>query len=142
MTSVSPSDKTALLTRYMRWAEATGLSPHRHDAELRGTFRDVPIEIETGVRESDLYSVVVTLDVRSRVSVHVKRGEEVGTDEPQLARDLRAILDTLPALASVRVDAHGISCRLRPGTAPAAVEAAIDEVLPTVLAAQSEGPYR
>lgn len=140
---VTTRDRGLLLRAFAEWAKELGLSPHRHDAQYRGVVRDVLVEIETGVRESNLYRAVVAIHCSSGLAPQVFRdGAEQPGDAP-LGVHLRSMMRRRTSVDSIRIDRELITLRMHPGSWPAEVGRVVDEVLSAVHASRSEqGPYR
>ena len=109
----------------------------RHNAEFRGHWTDVPLELETGIRQSGLYGVVVTLALDLGSPPVVLRAA-ADTDNERL----RALFEQHDALVVLRIDAGRVTLRLRPGTGPRAIEAMLDAVFTLARVSREAGPYR
>jgi hypothetical protein len=146
-TSMSPDDKSLLLKEYAEWASERGLSSDRHEATFHGWLRgaNVPVAVETGIRASDLYLVIVTIYLDCGVPLRVLRSDDAREDHENdgpILSSMRALLRRKPSLLAIRIDELAVTLRMRPGTRPADVGDALDEVLPIALSARSIGPYR
>lgn len=136
-------DKRLLRREFADWANELGLATHRHEAQYRGVLRDVLVEIETGVRDSNLYRAVVAVHCESGLVPQVLReGAEQPGDAPLIAH-LRSVLRRRQSVVSIRIDRELITARMHPGSWPAEVGRVVDEVLSAVHARGAEqGPYR
>lgn len=86
------------------WAEAQGLVPHGHDAAYAGAMSGVRVAIETGVRNTGLYDVVVTLALECRHDpVILKRTSEVQS-EHRVVRTACDLLAEQETMRSLRID--------------------------------------
>lgn len=143
MTMLSAHARRLLLREFADWAEGLGLSTDRHEARFRGVVRGALVEIETGVRDSNLYRAVVVIHCESGLTAQVLReGAEQSSDPPLIAR-LRSVLRRRQAIVSIRIDRERITVRMHPGSWPAEVDRVVDDVLSAVQSGWAEqGPYR
>ena len=141
---MSPRQKHQLLRSFAEWASEQRLTVHRHEAQFRGRLRDTPVEIETGIRDSDLYTVVVMIHFACGHAVTVLRsGGEARPEDSALVSRLRAILRDARSVLSIRLDETIITVRMELGSSPAAIGEVLDAVLSAVHATGAEvGPYR
>ena len=140
---MSPRDKSLLLREFAEWARAHGLSAHRHEAQFHGLVRDTPVEVETGIRDSDLYKVVATIYFAcGHGTVVLREGDARAEDSPLVSR-LRSILRDEREVLSIRLDDAVITIRMQPGSGPADTGKVLDAVLSVVHSARGDaGPYR
>jgi hypothetical protein len=142
---MSPREKRLSHERLRRdfaeWAKERGLLQDRHDAQFHGKLPpdETPLEIETGIRDANLYVVVVTIYRACGTACALHRDDETRADSPFVAR-LRPVFRT-KTLRSVGIDAATITLRLNPGSSPDDVGDAVDYVMKATMAAET-GPYR
>jgi hypothetical protein len=133
--------KQLLLQRFGAWARERGLAPHRHDAAFHGTLGDTLVEIETGVRDSDLYVAVATIHRACGVAARVLRREETSSDDdPPIVSRLRPAFGLGSWLLSIHIDERMLTLRMLPGSPPKAIGDIVDEVMTATV--QALGPYR
>lgn len=74
---MSAAHSRRLATEYAAWAEEHRLAEGEHDAAYAGVLSGVRVRIDTGVRDSGLYAVVVTIAIACGLrDVLVKRGRD------------------------------------------------------------------
>ena len=140
---MSPRDKSLLLREFAEWAREQRLSAHRHDAEFHGLLGDTPVEIETGIRDSDLYKLVATIYFACGHDTTVLRDGEARPEDSPLVSRLRAIIRGARSVLSIRLDEAIITVRMRPGSGPIETGEVLDAVLSAVHSSGAEtGPYR
>ncbi len=139
---MSPREKSLLLREFAEWARVHGLSAHRHEAQFHGLVGDTPVEIETGIRDSDLYRVVATIFFACGHGTMVLRDGDVRPEDSPLVSRLRAILREERGGLSIRLDDAVITVRMQPGSGPAETGKVLDAVLSAVHSTGGDGPYR
>ncbi|HVM69942.1 MAG TPA: hypothetical protein VM204_08930 [Gaiellaceae bacterium] len=138
----SAREKERLLGAFSEWAKTRRLSAHRHDAQFRGLVRETPVEVETGIRASDLYAVVATIYFACGLGTKVVRDAPGEPDDAPTVARLRSVLRR-PSVLALRLDEDTITLRMRPGTTPEEVGDALDEALAAARSPGEErGPYR
>lgn len=96
---------------FERWAEERRLVLHGHDAAYAGDMAGVRIGVETGVRDSGLYDVVVTLDVICGVApLLLKRSGEVESDN-RVARVAGELLGEQETMRSISIEEGRVAIR-------------------------------
>lgn len=113
---------------YAAWAGAQGLAEDGHDAAYRGTLAGVRVRIETGVRQSGLYDVVIRIFVACGTEdLVIKRGLEVASDHRVVAAS-RALLDECVHVRSVRLDRDTVEVRCAAGSSGEELEEAVTRI--------------
>ena len=124
---------------FARWAGQRRLVPHGHDAAYAGDISGVRIAVETGVRDTGLYDVVVTLDVACRVApVILKRATRTESDN-RVVRAAEELLGEQETMRSVFVDEEQVVLRWSRTVALEQIDEAIQRV---VEAWRTLAPYR
>lgn len=96
---------------FERWAEERRLVLHGHDAAYAGDMAGVRIGIETGVRDTGLYDVVVTLDVTCGIDpILVKRKNGVRSDN-RVARVGVELLGEQETMRSISIEEERVVVR-------------------------------
>lgn len=142
---MSPRDKELLLREFAAWAREQRLSTHRHDAQFHGRFRDTPIEIEieTGIRDSDLYKLVATIYFACGQGTMVLRDGDARPDDSPLVSSLRAVMRDARGVLSIRLDDAIVTVRMQPGSRPVETGEVLDAVLSAIQSlGAAVGPYR
>ena len=124
---------------FARWAEQHRLVPHGHDAAYAGDISGVRVALETGVRDTGLYDVVVTLDVACRVPpIILKRTKKTESDN-RVVRAAEDLLGEQETMRSVLVDEEQVVLRWWRNVAFEQIDEAIQRV---VEAWRTLAPYR
>lgn len=130
------------------WAEDAGFRTHEHEAAYAGAIAAVPVVVETGVRETGFYDVVVTVPLACGLEpVLVKRSDRPGADEPRVVRALRQLLADVPDLRSASIGTDDVVLRFAPGTHPFEIRGGLEGAVTDLVAAWSAPdtaatPYR
>lgn len=137
----SSEQTSALHERYAAWASARDLSMFRHDACFRGKLHDVEVVIESSIRDSGFYDVVLEVAIESGEAPQIlRRGQPPAGEGAHAA--LHAVLERHDAITSLRLEARAVAVRLAPATPPATVETVTAEVIEAVRQSRGAGPYR
>ncbi len=115
---------------YAAWADERRLAEGEHDAAYVGVLSGVHVQIDTGVRDSGLYAVVVRMAIACGLEpLLLKRSDDVGAArEDRVVAAARELLRESSALRSVRVDEDAVELRLNAGSDGGAIEAAVRRI--------------
>lgn len=130
------------------WADEAGFQPHEHDAAYEGWSSAIPVVVETGVRESGLYDVVVTVAIACGLApVLVKRSDPPSPGEPRVVDAIRRLFADVPELRSAAIGEDDVVLRFAPRTHPYEIPGGLRGVIARIVAAWSApdatpAPYR
>lgn len=127
------------LGEFAAWARRRRFTAGRHDAEFHGRWNDAAVELETGIRRSGLYAVVVGVDVALDVVAAplVLHGSNETNDER-----LQTLFATHGELAGLRIETGKVTLRMKAGTRPPAIESILESVVHLAKTARVASPYR
>jgi hypothetical protein len=126
---------------YREWAVERRVDEDGHDAAYRGVIDDLSVRVETGVRDSGAYDVVVEVAAATGLAPGVHRLEKRAGEDPRA----RAFVDHLAEIAeliSLRTSPDQLIVRLDPGTLPEAVDEVLDCLRHALVEMRASLPYR
>jgi hypothetical protein len=124
---------------FEQWADRHRLVKHGHDAAYAGAMCGVRIAVETCVRDTGLYDVVVTLDLECRVEPIILKRTKKTASENRVVRTAHALLGEQDTMRSVLIDDAQIVVRWWREVALEEIEEAVQRIAE---AWRTLAPYR
>lgn len=137
--------KQASTQTWAAWAKAHGFEIDAHDAAYAGMVEGIPVYVETGIRDTGRYEVVVTLPIASGLAPVIIRRGAPAESASRMHAALEELVDELDELRCASIHDDDIELRFRAGTSP---DAAVDIGARTVIdawrsiATSTTGAYR
>lgn len=110
--------KAEYVLLWSAWARRHAFEVDKHDAAYAGMVEGIPVFVETGVRESGSYDVVVTLPIACGIVPMIVRAGETSDVKHRIVRAAQALVDDLDDLRSVAIHDEDVVLRFKHGVAP------------------------
>ena len=124
---------------FERWAEERRLVPHGHDAAYAGDIAGVRIGVETGVRDTGLYDVVVTLDLSCLIEPVLLKRSKTSESAHRVLRVAEELLAEQETMRSISIEETQVVVRWWRNVAFEQIDEAVQRL---VEAWRTLAPYR
>lgn len=115
-----------LAIAYAAWADDRKLAEGEHDAAYAGVLSGVHVHVDTGLRDTGAYAVVVRIAIACGLhDVLVKRGIEAKSADDRVVAAARSLVDEQRMIRSVRLEEDAVEIRLDPGSDGDVIEEAV-----------------
>lgn len=126
---MSAAKSRHLALAYAAWADDRRLAEGEHDAVYTGMLSGVRVHVDTGVRDTGAYAVVVRIAIACGPNdVLVKRGGDAKSADDRVVAAARALVDERRMIRSVRLEQDAVEIRLDPGSGGEVIEEAVRRI--------------
>jgi len=110
-----------LVQRWKAWAAEHHFELDRHDAAYGGMIEGIAVYVDTGVRDSGLYDVVVKLPIATGMTPAIVRRDTPvaeGDDVHRVRRAVEELAESVNAIKSIAIHEDELALRFAHGTEP------------------------